>query len=350
MRLGDGSSVECAFHATEEPSPCRSPEQSSIFSSLFVPGAPGVAVNMNLSPNLNGEVNRCIKNSSKYFYIHPLFYFVLIVAIFTQNLKKVAILYMIAVIHELFHLIIARNFKIKIECVKVMPFGITLKIKDNYIPKPEHEIIVAIAGPFSNALMMFIAFFVKIYYLLDTDDITFFIFANIVIGVINLIPVLPLDGGRILKAILTIQWGFIKAFNFTLKVTKIISFFLFILGIYMLYLTRFNFSLLLIAAFLIFNIANERQNNNLMVMKEIVYYKEKLLKEGIFKAKNIVVIYNLPAQKLLKNFSYNHFHLVTVIDSKMNIIGTLTEAQIIEGLVDLGCEVKVEEILLNNRL
>jgi hypothetical protein len=48
MRLGDGSSVECAFHATEEPSPCRSPEQSSIFSSLFVPGAPGMGVSMKI--------------------------------------------------------------------------------------------------------------------------------------------------------------------------------------------------------------------------------------------------------------------------------------------------------------
>ncbi|MBZ4644998.1 MAG: hypothetical protein PWR27_784 [Petroclostridium sp.] len=33
-------------NATEEPSPCRSPEQSSIFSSLFVPGAPGVVVSV----------------------------------------------------------------------------------------------------------------------------------------------------------------------------------------------------------------------------------------------------------------------------------------------------------------
>ncbi|MBZ4644540.1 MAG: putative phosphotransacetylase [Petroclostridium sp.] len=48
MRLGDGSSVACDFRATEEPSPCRSPDQSALFSSLFVPGAPGVAVNMTI--------------------------------------------------------------------------------------------------------------------------------------------------------------------------------------------------------------------------------------------------------------------------------------------------------------
>ncbi|MDK2799423.1 MAG: stage sporulation protein [Clostridiales bacterium] len=293
-------------------------------------------------------MNRHIRTVTKYLSIHPLVFAIFIAAFLTHRLKEISILYIIVMIHELFHLIAAYQLKIQVEGIKIMPFGITLKIHNNYIRKPEHEIIIAIVGPISNALMIFLGYIVKAYCLYDTDDMTFFIIANLVIGIGNMIPTLPLDGGRILKAALTLQWGFIKAFNFTLKSTKIICFLLFIAGMYILYITKFNFSLLLIATFLTFNLINERNNNNLIIMKEIVDYKEKFLKEGIFNAKNIAVLNDIPAQKILNNFSYNHFYLVTVIDSKMNIIGTLTETQIIEGLVHFGCQVKIEEILKKN--
>ncbi|NLY43662.1 MAG: hypothetical protein GX066_06795 [Clostridiaceae bacterium] len=283
-----------------------------------------------------------------YIYIHPTFFIIIPIAIITKSVKEIVILYGIIIIHEFFHLIVMLHYKIEIEQVKIMPFGITIKIKNNLIEKPEHEIMVALAGPLSNALLAFAAYLVKVYCLYRTDDITFFIFGNIVIGTFNLMPVLPLDGGRILKAVLTLKWGYVKAFYFVMKLTRCMSFIFFIIGIYVFYITRFNFSLLLIGTFLIFNGVYEQQNNRIILMKEIIYYKQKLIKEGLWQAKNMVVISDYPAHKLLKNFSYNYFYLVTVIDNKMNILGTLTEMQIIDGLIRLGTNVSVEEIINDN--
>lgn len=290
-----------------------------------------------------------IRYLKKNLYIQPLVGVVLVAGFITQHLREVMVLYAVVMIHEMCHLAAAYYLKVEIDGIKVMPFGVTLKIKNNYISKPEHEIMIACAGPLSNVLMILIAYIIKVYYLWNTDDITFFIFANFVIGAANILPALPLDGGRILKAVLTLHWGFIKAFNFTIKLTKVICVLSLIVGIYVLYATGLNASILMISLFLIFNIVNEKNNNNLAVMKEIIYCKEKLLQAGISNAKNLVVISDIPAQKLLKNFSYNYFYLITVIDSKMNIIGTLTEAQVINGLVELGAQVSIEEILIKNR-
>ncbi|MGE4284074.1 MAG: site-2 protease family protein [Clostridia bacterium] len=295
------------------------------------------------------EVNKYIKYSKKLIHIQPLVGLIFIVAFVVHYLKELVILYSIVMIHEFFHLAAARYLKVNIEAIKIMPFGVTLKIKNNYIKKPEHEIIIACAGPFSNLLMIVAAYILKVYYLYDTDDMTFFIFANFIIGGANLVPAVPLDGGRILKAVLTLHWGFVRAFNFTIYITKVICLLSFVAGAYILYITGLNSSILMISIFLIFNIVNEQNNNNLAMMKEIVYCKEKLLEAGFFNAKSLVVICNLPAQKLLKNFSYNHFYLITVIDNKMNIIGTLTEAQVIDGLVELGAQVTIEEVLINNQ-
>ncbi len=226
-----------------------------------------------------------------------------------------------------------------------MPFGLTIRTKNNFIRKPEQEIIIAIAGPLANVLMILIVIIMKAYCLLDTDNMTFFITANIAIIFINIVPALPLDGGRILKSVLILGLGTVRAFQLMDKITKVAVFMLFMLGIYVFYMTGFNFSIILIASFLISNLFSERKNNHLILMKEILYCKEKLSREGICKTKQLVVLYNIPAQKLLKYFSYNYFSLITVIDRKMNIMGTLTEVQVIEGLGHFDSQVEIGKII-----
>ena len=291
------------------------------------------------------EVNIHIRSIIKSISFHPLFLLVLTIVILSRNLKIFLLMYSIVMIHELFHLFAAYKFNVKIKGIKIMPFGMTLEIKDDYIKKPEHEILIALAGPFSNMLMIIMTYMLKAYCLFNTDDMTFFILGNMIIGLVNLLPILPLDGGRMLRAALTLQLGIIRAFQITLKLTKLFSALFLILGIYIWYITGFNTSVLLISIFTIFNIIDERERGYLTVMKEVIYCKEKLLKAGILKVKNMAVAYNIPAQKLLKYFSYNYFCLITVVDNEMQILGTLTEVQIVLGLIALGSKATVEEII-----
>jgi len=228
-----------------------------------------------------------------------------------------------------------------------MPYGMTLKLKNNYIHKPGQEIIIAAAGPFANILMIFCVLLLKSYCRFKTDDMTFFILANTIIVVTNLLPVLPLDGGKIMRSFLTMRWGFIKASNFTLKVTGICAAVVFLCGAWILYITHFNISLFIISLFLVWNMACERKNTRLIVAKELIYCKDKLLKEGIMRTRSIAALDDMPARKLLSYFSYNFFYLITVINSEMNVVGILTEAQIIEGMIKSGSHVKVGDIYRN---
>ncbi len=291
------------------------------------------------------EVYPTIKKIFKYVYIHPSILFIFAAAFFTDNLIRIFTLYGIVMIHEMFHLMTAHILKVKVEGISIMPFGITMRLKDDYIRRPEYEIIIAFAGPFSNLLMIFIALIVKAYCLWDTDNMTFFIFSNTAIGLINLIPALPLDGGRILKAVLTLHWGFARTFTIMEKVTKIMIGLLGGWGIYILYMTGFNFSVLLISCFLIFNLTGERRRNHLVMMKEIVYCKQKLLETGICTAKTLVVLHHIPARRLLRYLSYHHFLVITVMNDTMSVMGILTEVEMIEGLIRYGYEVKMGEMV-----
>lgn len=51
------------------------------------------------------------------------------------------------------------------------------------------------------------------------------------------------------------------------------------------------------------------------------------------------------ARRLLKNFSYNSYYLLSVLDKNLTILGTLSETQVIEAVIRAGKTVSVGQIL-----
>jgi Zn-dependent protease len=125
-------------------------------------------------------------------------------------------------VHELAHSLVALKHGVKVTSIRLLFFGGLAQVASE--PKTgRHEFLIALAGPATSiALGMF---FLAIYsYLaiagLETPAAGIFevlAFANIMLALFNLIPGLPLDGGRILRAILWDCWGDVA------RATKIVS-------------------------------------------------------------------------------------------------------------------------------
>ena len=276
----------------------------------------------------------------KFIEIHISTLLLIFFALLFNFTHSLLITYAIVIIHELAHIFTALYLKVKLDKIEILPFGVTMRIHSHYIKTPNDEIIIAIAGPISNIAMGLIALGLKNYGIIDDEMASFLIMANIGIALINIIPALPLDGGRVMKAALTLRWGYVKSFNFTMIITKISIVLIIIIGIAVLIYTKFNFSMLLIGAFLVANAISEQRGNKMIMIREILYSRQKLVHCGTERAGVIAIMHNQPARRALKMLNYNKYYIINIIDDNMKIIGSITETQLIEGLIEKGIRVK----------
>ncbi len=114
------------------------------------------------------------------------------------------LLFLSVTIHELSHSFVARRYKIPITSITLFIFGGVAQMKKEPA-SPKAELYMAIAGPFSSYILGLIFFI--LYKLLGSYHglraIAFYLLQlNIILGTFNLIPGFPMDGGRVLRAIL----------------------------------------------------------------------------------------------------------------------------------------------------
>ena len=189
-----------------------------------------------------------------------IFLFALIFVI-TKQIEFYAILMIYAVIHELGHLFWGLILKLKPEAFSITPFGLQISFKAEpnlYNTKIKNgtklclkRMSLALAGPLTNfiiALILIILNNIDLY-----KNSIFFgevaIYANILIGIFNLIPIYPLDGGRILKEIISIRSGIKKSYYYINKISNITMICLmFISSILLLYIH--NIAILIILVYL----------------------------------------------------------------------------------------------------
>ena len=134
-------------------------------------------------------------------------------------------------LHELGHAAAARYFGIRVPRILLMPIGGMAEMES--IPRrPREEIIIALAGPMVNyviigLLMIFVRFpadWDANYLELSPMGLgRYLVIANAVLGVFNLLPAFPMDGGRVFRALLAMRFSYLRATKIAAHTGKVIA-------------------------------------------------------------------------------------------------------------------------------
>ena len=144
----------------------------------------------------------------------------LAIFIITRQIEIYALLMIFALIHELGHFFMGLFLGFKPETLSIIPTGFSISFKAeciNYNVKIKQgnllaikQTLIALAGPLTNIILIIILF---IYNMITQNQtllnipLDLMIYANILIFIFNMIPIYPLDGGRILKNIFHLTSG-----------------------------------------------------------------------------------------------------------------------------------------------
>jgi len=136
--------------------------------------------------------------------------------------------------HELSHSVIAKKNKIKVNSITLFFFGGVAEVPEESMT-PMKEFKVSIAGPLSSLFLAGLFWILLSITEIKYFNATFFYLAriNLVLAIFNMVPGLPLDGGRVLRAIL---WGYYKnlkiATRYASNVGKFFALFLVFTGFF----------------------------------------------------------------------------------------------------------------------
>ena len=158
----------------------------------------------------------------------------------TENVLFMVLLFTCVVLHEFGHILMARRFGIRTPEVTLLPIGGVASLER--IPeKPSQELAVALAGPAVNiviAILLIAAFGAKMDGPVDHIDdpalglASRLIVTNIFLALFNMLPAFPMDGGRVLRALLSMRMGPARGTQLAARIGQGLAFLLGLIGLF----------------------------------------------------------------------------------------------------------------------
>ena len=262
--------------------------------------------------------------------IHPLFLIFAAVLIYLGYFY-ILLAYLITIIlHEFAHSFVANRLGYRLNIINIMPHGASLSGQSHFFSVRD-EILIAIAGPIANIVIAIICcalwwLFPETYFYTQQ-----FVYANTITAVVNCSPIFPLDGGRVLLAVLGKNGNKISAIK-KVRLTGIILSSSLIVCFFITVFFVPNYTLLVFGSFLFVTSILEDKTS---YYNHIGLFESKVshLAKGL-KIREIAVPDSMQLYKLLTSVTPDSLTDFKVIDENYKVLGNIKEADL-EKLIQI---------------
>ena len=142
------------------------------------------------------------------FSVHPAFLLLLLTIVLYGNIALYSAILISLFVHELGHFVAAKLVGVKVETCRILPYGGEMTLRNEMQLSYQKLILVALGGPVATFLGILFSFF------LPTLLQELFIEVQLFILLMNLLPIWPLDGGRIVCFALLKTYSHAKLFEY----------------------------------------------------------------------------------------------------------------------------------------
>lgn len=137
-------------------------------------------------------------------------------ALLTGQFEQLLLLFVIVFVHELGHIVVARYFGWQVTSLMILPFGGVAEMQAPSDERAQEEFWIVMAGPLTNVLLVVVTLLLYIIGAFPLPFTKLFCVGNGAIALFNLLPIYPLDGGRVSQILLSLRLPFRRAIRLSL--------------------------------------------------------------------------------------------------------------------------------------
>ena len=226
----------------------------------------------------------------KHIYLDKYFLFFLLIIILTGNFNYFIAYFLLLFIHELGHALTGIILGYQLEKIVFYPMGGVTIFNLPINISLKRELLILVMGPIFQILGYL--FLKNIYNFITIYHYTLLIF--------NLLPLYPLDGGKILNIVFNYRFNYLNSFKIIYIVSIIVIIFLLVSNFF-----YFNLNLLIMTILMLSKLINAYKNRN--------YYYQKLLLERYLYNYKFNRIKNITS---INKFYRDRYHYINLIDEK----------------------------------
>ena len=276
--------------------------------------------------------------------VHPTFLLVLAIYGFLGLFSQVIAVFVLVAGHELAHLLAAKSYGFNIIALELFPFGGAVVCEDTFEGKKLEETTIALAGPTFNLVILALAEALRWQGWWNGTLSEDFVRFNFWLAIFNLLPVLPLDGGRVVRALLSGVFGFVRttkvlawAGRWTGVVCAVVGLVEFGLGDF----SAGAGSLILLGGFFWLAGGKEVITARIVFLRQLTRKKEELHRRGLMRTRTLAVRPEIPLVRIIEEFTPDSYAIVTLTDDNFALAKNFTETEVLDRMLAEGIHAPV---------
>lgn len=267
------------------------------------------------------------------------FWLLLLLCALFNAIAPLAYMLIALAIHEFGHAIFIDATGMHVECIELTPIGARISL-DEYAGDCKDEFIIAMGGPLASLFLAAVC--ALIYRFFNWEPLIILMLSSLALLCINLLPALPLDGGRMLRAALCSKLERLTANKICAGVGIFIGISLLLIGIYYAYLGSANLTLFIMALLLLTGAIKELKNGAYQSIRSMQQLSDRIGKKGNADVRFIAVREDMSAVAALK--LTKKAPMIAIVNQSMGFKRIVSQSDIISAISKKGSGISLKEV------
>lgn len=262
-------------------------------------------------------------------------------ALVYSGAERVAAVFISLTLHEAAHTLTATRLGYRVASLEIQPFGFVARLAGDFGSFGD-ELRVAAAGPVTSAVAACAAFAAGQY--LGGGELTeWFASFNLSLTAVNLLPVLPLDGGRMLRAVIgRAGRSAVAALSWLGVLTGVL---LGAAGVWLILNGAPAFTPLLMGAFLIPASLRELKKLDSAAVNAVIKRSETLRRGGCVDVRHAAVSADTTVLEAIRMLSSGRYTVLIVVDGGLRAVGSVDEGRLLRAMSLYGGAARLGDVM-----